>query len=281
MADWYRDWQHPAHAVHFDGRAGLRPWELVRELESFNDIRLLTSRLHAASAWTLVEVGCATGELFRYLRIRYPKMRYAGFDISEPAISRARAKYPQGHFVACQPGVPLAQTLQDSGLLRGAAACIYAKDVVHHQPHPFEFMEDLLVNATEGVVMRLRTRDVGPTELDPERSCQYHYDGWMPYMVMNLQEMVDRIHRMVPRSELIVLRHHLILGGRLNRFLPKDCYLPQTGTAETAVGVFLDTDRPGHVTITDQEDGRPATHLLSRVRGLAGGAAGRRVQGAP
>lgn len=134
---------------------------------------------------------------------------------------------------------------------------MYAKDVVHHQLKPLGFVSDLIKVASEAVTFRCRTRDIGLTEWDPERSCQYHYDGWMPYIVTNLDELIDHIKSEAPRAEIVVYRNHIILGGQYNRYLPKDCYLKETGTAETAVGVFLSSESPGKITVQDRLDQNP------------------------
>lgn len=62
--------------------------------------------------------------------------------------------------------------------------------------------------------MRCRTREVGPTENDPELSCQYHYGGWMPYIVTNLDELLQHVRGLAPQSEIVVYRNHMILGGK-------------------------------------------------------------------
>ena len=266
---WYADWQHEDHAEFFDARARLSRADLIRNLEMFNDVRLLQAHVSRAAAGTLVEVGCATGEMCRYVALRYPALRYVGVDISEPAIVRAREKHPRGRFVVGHPGVPLLETLRRHGVAQ-PPELLYAKDVVHHQIQPFEFLEELVTSATHAVILRLRTRDVGATVLDPEQSCQYHYNGWMPYIVMNLEEIIARIRQAAPQSEMVVCRHHMVLGGRLNRFLPKACYLPDTGTAETAVGVFLRSPRPGAVTIEDRVDGQASRSPDFRLARLAG-----------
>jgi hypothetical protein len=73
-----------------------------------------------------------------------------------------------------------------------------------------------------------------------------------------------------PGAEIVVLRHHMVLGGQRGRFLPKECYLRETGTAETAVGVFQKTASPGRVTIIDREDGVPRHTVGYQLqRGLA------------
>ena len=267
---WYGDWQNREHAVHFDGRAHLSDLRLKVQMEAFSDVRLLGERLDPARSTRLLEVGCATGELHRYLRNRFPKVEYWGMDISEPAVSRAKAKYPQGHFFVCDPG----QTVRQN-LARLAPALVpeilYSKDVLHHQTDPFGFLDQLLEVPAEGLILRTRTRDAGPTVLDPDLSCQFHYQGWMPYIVLNLDELVARIQARAPQAEVKVLRHRMVLGGRENRFLPKECYLPETGTAETAVGIFRQSSRPGSVHVADRVDSNPSYPWVERLRSAVSG----------
>jgi hypothetical protein len=146
---------------------------------------------------------------------------------------------------------------------------VYAKDVVHHQTSPFEFVAQLLQVSSEALIMRVRTRDFGQTVADPELSCQYHYHGWMPYIVVNIDELVDYVTHKVPGCEMVVYRSHVILGGRENRFLPKECYLPETGTAETAVGVFLKTEHPGRVRLEDRKEQNVRYSLDYRLKNYA------------
>jgi len=255
-AQWYDDWQHAQHAISFDRRSGLSARNLARNYEGFNDVRLLRERLDSSRAIRLLEVGCATGEFSRYLRIRYPQVRYLGIDISQAAIARAKAKYPSQQFFAVHPAGPLQESLRTVGI-EAPVEFVYAKDVIHHQTQPLSLLEQLMACATDAVIIRTRTRDVGSTEWDPERSCQYHYEGWMPYLVLNLQELIDHIMRLLPASELVIYRHHMLLGGQYNRFLSKAMYLKETGTAETAVGIFKQTTHPGLVTLTDRPDETP------------------------
>jgi SAM-dependent methyltransferase len=262
---WYADWQHATHARHFDGRHDLDGKNLVRNYESLNDVRLLNERVERSRPLTLVEVGCATGEFYRYLRSRYPHVAYWGLDISEPAIGWARAKYPAARFFVTRPDARLPQVLPELGLA-GAPDVVYAKDVLHHQTKPFEFLADVLSAAGEAAIIRCRTRDVGATELDPEKSCQYHYGGWMPYIVINLPELVGYASDAAPGAEIVVLRHHMVLGGQHGRFLTKECYLPETGTAETAIGVFKKTATPGRVTIEDRAAVVPRYTVGYRLR---------------
>ncbi len=262
---WYREWQSPEHAVSFDIRAGLDLRNLIRNFESFNDVRLLNERLQARRSTTLLEIGCATGEFSRYMHARHPLVRYVGADISRPAIERAREKYPNDKFVVTKPEMTLPETVEKVGML-AQPDLIYSKDVVHHQVHPYELLEEMIAAATEMVVIRTRTRDHGTTELDVERSCQYHYGGWMPFLVFNIDELIARIRKVSPESEVVAYRHHMTLGGKHNRFVPKELYLKETGCAETAVGIFKRSSQPGRVVIEDRPDERPVYTLQYRLR---------------
>jgi SAM-dependent methyltransferase len=256
MSEWYDDWQDQRHAEAFDGRWQLDRRNLLRNQEGFNDVRLLNERIAADRPLDLLEVGCATGELSRYVRGRYPRVRYYGVDVSGPAIARAKQKYPQGTFVVSDPSGSISATLRAHGLPEHPAI-VYAKDVIQHQTEPLALLSELIGIAEDAVILRCRTRDHGQTEWDPERSCQYHYEGWMPFIVINLEELMAAAMAEVPAAEVVVYRNHMILGGRYNRFVPKELFLASTGTAETALGVYTRTAHPGRVTIADRPDQNP------------------------
>jgi len=265
---WYADWQDDGHVRLFDFRSALSDKNVLRAYESLNEVGLLCDRIKAmGSRGSLLEIGCATGEFYRFLKLRYPSVLYRGVDISRPAIDRALEKYPQARFFLTPPDAD--GSLVDSADMKNQPDFVYSKDVVHHQTNPLEFLARLVNAATDTVILRCRTRDVGRTVDDPDQSCQYHYQGWMPYIVTNIDELVEHIQRIAPDSEIAIRRNHMILGGQHNRYLPKECYLEETGTAETAVGVYLRTDNPGRVTIEDKpEVGRRYTVLHMMQKGL-------------
>ena len=66
------------------------------------------------------------------------------------------------------------------------------------------------------------------------------------------------ILKTVPTSEIVIYRHHMVLGGQYNRFVPKELYYPDTGTAESAVGILKRTAQPGTVVIRDRVDQNPS-----------------------
>lgn len=267
MMEWFEDWQSTEHARIFDYRAAMDRRNLIRDYESYNDVRLLSERIGPERPLDLLEVGCATGEFYRYLRFKHPRVRYCGVDISRPAIARAKAKYAEARFWLTEIGLPLSDALRAVGA-PATFEVVYTKDVVHHQLRPYELLTELLYLTSEMLVFRCRTRDVGATEMDPERSCQYHYDGWMPYIVMNLAEVIEHIRKNVPEAEVVVYRNHAVLGGQNGRFLPRECYLPGTGTAETAIAVVRRTAKAGQVTVSDRREMEPSYTLDFRARHL-------------
>ncbi len=262
-SSWYSDWQHGEHARLFDRRSGLPSRSLVRDYESFNDVRMLNERLPELGKTRLLEIGCATGEFSRYLQLKQPQVGYTGIDLSEPAIRRAKQKYPEVRFLVCDPSLKLPESLR-SLKLEANWPVVYTKDVVHHQTDPYGFLGQLLSVCSDTLVLRTRTRDKGETVMDPDLSCQYHYQGWMPYLVLNVEELVGKIRQFAPGGEIRVCRTRRVLGGRENRFLPKECYLPETGTAETSVAVFRRGQRD-KVTIIDREEPPPPYPLGDRV----------------
>ena len=69
---FYAPWKEEEHAVHFDGLRFIPTPLLARRWEGFNEVRLLAELLHAAPRATVLEVGCATGEMYRYVARRHP-----------------------------------------------------------------------------------------------------------------------------------------------------------------------------------------------------------------
>ena len=90
--------------------------------------------------------------------------------------------------------------------------------------------------AKEALFVRLRTRDVGDTEFNFNISRQLHWDKyWVPYIVLNVDELIDRIEENKNIKLLVIHRAYDVLGGYSQRLLPKELYFSSTGTAETSL----------------------------------------------
>ena len=205
---------------------------------NFSEQRYLRSVIQRLNTPTVLDVGCATGTTYRFLRNNVGKSAFAylGLDLSEPAVEYASKLYPEATFVTKgrEPLVDYLDRRYD---------VVFSRDTVLHQTAPYEFAADLLAVANKALILRLRTRDDGETNFDVDQSCQMHYDQyWMPYIVLNTDELIA-FFRADPAVKRITLnRSYEILGGHNYRYLPKDLYISSAGAAETAVLVELDRE---------------------------------------
>ena len=220
-------WQSDEHARLFDYRDYFASFRLAKIYANFNEFNLFRKFVNDNYNGTLLEVGCATGASYRFFKKFYKNIKYTGADISKSALTQAQRKYPHGNFI---------QVDSESSKLSGKKFdFVFCRDVVLHQTGPFEFLTKLSTVSQKGIFLRLRTRDKGATELNVEKSCQINYGAWAPYIIINADELISYFKEM-PRCRRIVLnKNYMVLGGVNSRFLPKDCYLSEIGTAETAV----------------------------------------------
>jgi len=258
-APYYQPWQDPDHALNFDCWAHQSKGGLKRIYEKFNEIQLLKQYADKIQGVEFVEIGCATGELYRYINSNFPKFHYYGFDISKVAIARAQEKYPKGRFVISQGFDSIEAELHKK------PALVFSRDVLIHQTDPYDFLDKILQVPSEFLILRIRTRDRGESVLDPEQSCQYHYNKWIPYMILNTEEFIDTVKRKINFSTMHLMKSYMQLGGYHSRFLPKDCYYPETGTAETAVLIQISTSAQAEkkVIIEAKDDGSKLSRDLS------------------
>ena len=159
-------WDSPSHLAEYDYLSSAPRWLRRRFWERFDEIKALPE--HVSS---IIEVGCATGELARYLMDRYPYASYIGFDVSQSAIDRAREKC-DGEFICGH--------FQDYDY---HAELVICRDVVHHQPDPWQFLEDLKRISDRYLVTRLR---LGPITM---KSKQWLYGYEVPYWTLNCMEI--------------------------------------------------------------------------------------------
>lgn len=258
---FHHAWKQKEHASYFDSNSVLSKSMLYKIYETKNEVLLLNKYKGNSGPKSIVEIGCATGEFYRYLRSKHPQFEYRGFDISPPALARARQKYPEASFNQCTEDV---NSVKSAG---PQPDIVFCKDVVLHQNLPFDFLGKILQIPKEAIFLRIRTRDVGATVTDPELSCQRHYDTWVPYMILNADEVIRFIQSSRTCKKIVVQKHYEILGGNIGRYLPKDCYVPETGTAETSIYVEF-SDEPGitpEVTVESVHDSRPQFSLFEKV----------------
>jgi len=224
--------QEGFHSKHFDARFRLNLRGLKKEYESFNEFQLLKKCIVSVKGKNFLDLGCATGELYRYLNAYYSELKYHGVDISQPSISRAKVKYPEGQF--CLIGEERSVT-EEIQRLNIDCDILFSRDVVVHQARPFEFLQEIIQIPKEALIIRTRTRDKGATVLDPDASAQFYCGNWVPYMILNVDEIVECVRSCTNIEELQIVKNPMVLGGYHGRYVDKDCFYPETGTAETAI----------------------------------------------
>lgn len=250
-AEWYESWRV---ATHDDYLRDLSRRKLRKVYERREAVQLLNSFLSTRlGRMTLLEVGCATGEFSRYLGRKYPNVHYCGVDISKVAIEAARQKFPRQReqFWTVWPGSLVTDMGEQGHPLLYTA--VYAENVVMHQVDPLRFIKKLLGLSWQCLVFSCRTRDHGATEWDPEKSCQWSWNtGWVPYIVINFQELLRYLITLTgDQGKITAWRKYDVLGGQGKRYLPKDCFLSETGTACTAVRIEQNGLRPAQIVVRD------------------------------
>ena len=249
------------HAESFGAWDHFSTSKLVRICDQFNECQSLRDLAERQDCQTLSDIGCATGSYYRYIRNIWPNVQYKGFDISEAAINRVRNRHPEGDFQVSNGRL--------SSVEHAKSDVVFCRDVVHHQEDPKAFLEDLYQITGKYLVLRIRTREEGETVFDYTQSCQYTYGRWVPYIVFQTGELIDLFRSFDPAPVKIdVIRHPLILGGQLNRYLPKELYYPETGTAESAIVIEKGDGQTGSEMAVSIE-ARPETIRRGKLAPLA------------
>ena len=229
----YAAWQDNTHAEEFDKKwASLTTQEMKQRFASYDEIKLFSNYFND-SAKEVLEIGCASGEMYRFLRETYPDIQYYGYDISTPAIALAKAKFSEGFFQLTSPD------LTEVFRARHNVGLLYSKDVVLHQTEPYRFLDKLLSLGANELLLKFRTRDVGATETDVSKSRQQWCGEWIPYIVLNYIEFL----RFLTDSKMVefvhTIRHYKPLHGLNGRELPEDLASESAGTASTSVYIKL------------------------------------------
>lgn len=84
--------------LRVDEEIYLREDRAANTKEVFVAIADQIETLKGPSVETILDVGCATGEMLYYLETRFPKAQLNGVDVSEPLISEARRIIPKATF---------------------------------------------------------------------------------------------------------------------------------------------------------------------------------------
>lgn len=179
---------------------------------------------------SIIDYGCSSGYLLRYINKqnkKFLKKNYLGVDISQFAINFAKKKYGEGYFKFIE---------KNNEKIDKKFDIVYSRDTVLHQTEPYLFLKKLINLSNSHIILRLRTKDTGDSIINPEISAQMHYDKfWMPYIVLNYDELIDYIKSFKEVHSIISNRSYEVLGGNNHRYLPKDLYFSSAGGSETSI----------------------------------------------
>jgi SAM-dependent methyltransferase len=107
--------------------------------------RLIGEVLPPSPETTIIDVGCGTGANISHLANDY---RTIGIDTSAEAITRARPRFPQVHFLE-------GRAPADLGALMPQARLVMLMDVLEHVSDDFALLSELLAAATPGTYLLL------------------------------------------------------------------------------------------------------------------------------
>jgi SAM-dependent methyltransferase len=223
----YAHWDSEDHVVTFDMPTHMDHWTWIWHWNQFNYTKL--ARLVLPSVASITEVGCATGEYIRFLRKIGYRGDYIGYDVSCPAINRAQKKLPSERFLAVDPEFSNYDV----------ADLVIAIDVGLHQPDPFQFHQRLFSRAKRFLLLKERTTDTCPTSKDWKGSCAWGSSAWVPWMVLNTQDVL-RFWKKLGAKQVVLARSYHPLAGLGLRHLPKYLYPDSARTAATSILVSKD-----------------------------------------
>ena len=238
-SDHYKGWDTANHLETFGLWNRMTPYHFSKAYGCFEENRYILDAVasHHNSFNchpSILDVGCATGTLYKHLKqnLAPSKINYKGIDLSSHAIDAASLLHGDSLFEVVN---------EDWHKTHESADIVYSRDTIMHQQDPYLFLENLLKLTNNCLITRLRTRDLGDTVFDTQKSCQAHYsDFWMPYIVLNFDELIDFFKSFNEVSSVTINRSYEILGGHNLRNLPKELFFEKAGGAETSLMVMID-----------------------------------------
>ena len=225
-------WEKEEHAKRFGRAITLQnEFKFLLEFRPSLAARCLNfvSNVAQGSVISVLDIGCAAGDYYAYLTCQRAsrKLKYEGVDISRVAIAAANRYYQTDRFQVIDG---------DEDLEAKTGDIVLSVDVLQHHPMPIDNLVQILKCAKQYLVVKLRTRDNGETVLDPERSCQRIFGEWVPFIVINTSELYRSILSSVPVPVRISsFKEYRMFAGSGPRFLPKELYLEESGTAVTTL----------------------------------------------
>lgn len=230
--DFTAAWDNEEHARRFGRAITLRnDFKFLMEFRPSIPARCLNyvSNVAQGNEISVLDIGCAAGDYYSYLTCQRASrtFEYEGVDISKVAIEAANRYYQTDRFQVID---------RDEDLEDKTGDIVLSVNVLQHQPMAIDNLVRILQCAKQYLVVTLRTRENGETVLDPELSCQRIFGEWVPFIVINSKELYRTIFSSVPGPVRISsFKEYRMFAGAGPRFLPKELYIEESGTAVTTL----------------------------------------------
>ena len=195
---------------------------------SFEENKYLIDCLKKNKNQSVLDYGCASGYVKRFLNFYFDsKLKYTGIDISTKSIELAKKNYGNEFFTVPE--------YENSEIKSKKFDIVYSRDTIMHQEEPWKFITTLISKTNNFLILKLRTRDNGPTDLNVENSCQMQPgELWAPYIILNYDELLEFLKKNNFKF-IKTNRSYSMLAGNNLRYLDKSLYYKKTGTAFTSV----------------------------------------------
>ncbi len=196
--------------------------------------------------YNILEIGIGAGNFYRFLKINKIKNNYTGGDISEFYVNLANKIHKSNNFILT--------SLDQSLNLEQKYDFVYSRNVALHQSNPYDFIDNIIKKTGSKLIIELRSRDIGDTNFDVNNSCQLVDGVWVPYIILNYEELKDFLLKkdFIKNSKITLNRQYMIFGGKNLRYLEKDLYYKKTKTANIIITIEL--DKQHEIIETYQED---------------------------
>ena len=136
----------------------------------------------------ILDIGCATGDIFVSLKERFGKIEYIGIDLDEKCIDSAQKKYPEATFKAIDF---LSNTFKDDSF-----DAVMMWEWFYMAPNWKEIITEACRLSRKYILFDTKLRLEGATLIDIDCSYQYyHKSGKRNYYILhNLYELLAFFH---------------------------------------------------------------------------------------
>jgi SAM-dependent methyltransferase len=224
----HQSWDDPRHLGAFSDYVHDLPlFQRYRNSQIYGNIRKCLELVLPCSS-TVVEIGVGGGRSYAFLREISKRLenidyQYTGYDISRQCVEFCKARYAE-NFICSETEVFKYQV----------ADLVFFFDVMVHCRSPLDFLTQASTASRRYLCFQTPTRDKGPTEYNVEKSCRLENGSWVPWIVFNTTELAEEL-KARGFCKVLLLKEYKSFAGNAPRFLPKEFFEMDIGSASSAV----------------------------------------------